>query len=167
MRSLYAYVRLWLVVVLVLGLDQATKLWILHNIEPYSYHPPAMTVIDGFLYIVHIYNEGAAWGMFSGYGAWLAGLGFVALGCLFFFRETFGLRQKSMQIIFGMLIGGILGNLIDRILYSHVIDFIDVHLPGYRWPAFNIADSAISIGVCLYVFFSFKHEKAKARVQNS
>jgi signal peptidase II len=69
-----------------------------------------------------------------------------------------------MQWVFGLVIGGILGNLWDRVTIGHVVDFIDVHLPFYRWPAFNIADSAICIGVLFFVLNSFSTaEKPSAK----
>lgn len=161
MLSSLAYWRLYVVAFLIVLLDQATKLWILHHVPEGSYHPPAFAIIEGFLYIVHIYNEGAAWGMFQGYGMALAILGIATLIALYFFRKSLELHDKVNQILFGLIIGGIVGNLIDRLLYGHVIDFIDVHLPGYRWPSFNIADSGITIGVVLYILLGFFQKPAK------
>ncbi len=78
----------------------------------------------------------------------------LALSAIWFFRRYLGFGSLTGQIALGMFSGGVVGNLADRILYGHVIDFIDVHLPfiDYRWPAFNIADCGIVMGVCVYIF---------------
>lgn len=172
------YRYFWLLASCILISDQATKYWILHNVPEGTYHDPSLVLIPEVLNIVHIYNPGAAWGMFSGYGTWLALLGLVALTVIFFMRKSLGITDSpQLQVVFGMLSGGILGNVIDRFAYGHVIDFIDVHLPfsvpyvleGGRWPAFNIADSGITVGVVLYLFMSFKAdiEKSPASLEKS
>lgn len=147
-----------------LFLDQLTKALIVKNISFGTYnYPEPIPVIDGFLYLVHIGNKGAAWGMFQGLGLVLAVFAVITIVSIFILRKMLSLHLFSMQLTFGLLIGGILGNLYDRIAVGHVIDFIDVHLPFYRWPAFNIADSAICIGVFCYIFLSFKLESAEKK----
>jgi signal peptidase II len=151
-------------------LDQITKTWIFNNLALDSYYPPeAITVIEGFFYIVHIGNEGAAWGMFSGYGGFLALFALVALFAIYKLRHSLELHRKPMQWAFGLLVGGILGNMIDRLIHGHVIDFLDFHfpvnipwiMPTGRYPSFNIADCGIVIGTFVYVILSFKSENAK------
>lgn len=146
-------------------LDQVSKAWIFNNLELDSYYPPeAIEVIDGFFYIVHIGNEGAAWGMFSGYGGLLAAFALIALFAIYKLRHSLELHRKPMQWAFGLLIGGIVGNMIDRLIHGHVIDFLDFHfplnipyiMPTGRYPSFNIADCGIVIGTLLYVLLSFK-----------
>lgn len=160
----------WSALGVILFLDQATKYWITHNIPEHASEPPqALTVIENFFYIVHVWNDGAALNMFSGHGEWLALLALVALFALYYFRNDLQLHLTLNQFAFGMLAGGIMGNFIDRIAYGHVIDFIDIHLPGLRYPAFNIADSGITIGVALYfyiVFREWRQEKRKAQTQS-
>lgn len=155
MHKFDKYLRLFMVAFVVLVLDQLTKFLVLINIEPGTYiYPPAIPLIDNFLYIVHIYNTGAAWGVFAGGSLWLALLAIVALVLLFVFRKKLELERTIMQYIVGLLLGGIVGNLIDRLLHGHVIDFIDVHLPGYRFPSFNVADIALSVSVALYIIIA-------------
>ncbi len=153
---LLAYRRLWSIAIVILVLDQATKLaidgWLpLNTYHAYSGPQEPVEVIPGFFYIVHIVNKGAAWGIFAGYTQILALLGLVAIGAIFFFREALGLKRPFMQVAFGLLIGGIIGNMIDRLAYGHVVDFLDFHFGSYRYPAFNIADCGITIGVGLYL----------------
>lgn len=95
--------------------------------------------------------------MFSGQSVFLAILAAATLLAIFFWRHALGLRTRLSQIAFGLLCGGIAGNLIDRLLHGHVIDFIDLHFGSYIYPTFNVADSAICIGVALYLWQSLRH----------
>lgn len=145
---------------LVLTADVLTKAWVLHSIPYGSYNPPWKTLIPGFLHLVHIGNSGAAFGMLQGFSWLLAALAIVALVAIYLFRRDLELHRRGIQIIFGLIIGGILGNFIDRVVHGEVIDFIDVHLPfalpwiGSRFPSFNIADSGITCGVGAYLLYS-------------
>jgi signal peptidase II len=169
------YKRLLLTALIVFAADQLTKIWIFNHIRLDSYFypndPDVIEVIQDFFYIVHIGNEGAAWGMLSGHGEFLALFALIALFAIYKFRHTFELHRVAMQYAFGLLIGGVIGNLIDRLVHGHVIDFLDFHfsftipwvLPTGRYPAFNIADCGIVIGVFTYITLSFfQSEKIEA-----
>jgi len=159
------YRLLYVTAVVVFVLDQLTKAWIFNNLDLDSYYPPdSIEVIKGFFYIVHIGNEGAAWGMLSGYGGLLAAFALVALFAIYKLRHSLELYRSSMQWAFGLLIGGILGNLIDRLIHGHVIDFLDFHfpfnipwiMPTGRYPSFNIADCGIVVGTLIYLYLSLR-----------
>jgi len=153
--------RLYLTALIVFLADLITKIWVLNTIPEGTYSPPWKEVIPGFFNLVHIGNPGAAFGVFPGYSWLLAILAILALAAIYRFRRDLELFRSGVQLIFGLIIGGILGNFLDRITHGHVIDFIDIHLPfslpfiGTRFPAFNIADSGISVGVFLYFIYSF------------
>lgn len=147
--------------ILTIVFDQLTKFAIIKNI-PWSHGNPTyhfggenepISIIDNFLYIVHITNEGAAWGILSGRTYLLTSIALVALLALWLFRKSLGFEHLWGRFALGIFAGGVVGNLIDRVRFGHVIDFIDVHLPliNYRWPAFNIADCGICIGVTIYI----------------
>ena len=165
------YYRLFVITGLILVLDQISKILVQYSIpfESSYFAPDRVTIIEDFFYLVHIGNKGAAWGMFSEYSGILTLLSFAVLLFIFCFRKQLELHRGTMQIAFGLLIGGILGNLIDRIRVGHVIDFIDIHLPFTlpyilpygRWPAFNIADSAIVVGMLFYLLLSLSDTKKK------
>lgn len=165
------YYRLFVIAGVILVLDQITKILVQYSIpfESSYFAPDRVTIIEDFFYLVHIGNKGAAWGMFSEYSGVLTLLSFAVLLFIFCFRKQLELHRGTMQIAFGLLIGGILGNLIDRIRVGHVIDFIDIHLPFTlpyilpfgRWPAFNIADSAIVVGMLFYLLLSLSDTKKK------
>lgn len=153
--------------------DQITKLAIVANI-PWEKGNPTyyfnstnqpIKVIDNFLYIVHITNEGAAWGILSGQTYLLSSIALLALAAVWIFRDSLGFASKLGRVSLGIFCGGVLGNLFDRIYYGHVIDFIDVHIPfiNYRWPAFNIADCGITIGVVLYIISVFIEERKQKK----
>jgi len=156
-RAWRAYGRFWSVLLVVLVADQASKAWVRAHIPLYTYNdPPPIPVIDGFFYFVHVDNTGAAWSMFEHFPRALAALGVAALAAVYWFRRELELRKTFLQYTFGLLCGGIIGNLVDRIINGSVVDFLDFHLPGYRYPAFNVADSGITVGVIIYLAYSFR-----------
>jgi len=154
---LLAYRRLWLIGAAVFALDQLTKYWINHRLPLGSYGATGLTVIPDFFYLVHVGNTGAAWSMFSGKSTGLALLAVGTLFAIYFWRDQLGLRQPTVQGTFGLLCGGIIGNLVDRLLHGHVIDFVDLHFGNYTYPTFNVADSGICVGVFWYVLWSLRN----------
>ena len=154
-------------------LDQLTKLAVINNIPWESGNPTyhfygssqPIQVIENFLYIVHITNEGAAWGILSGRTYLLTSIAIIALLAMWFFRKYLGFDSKIGQMALGLFAGGVIGNLVDRSLYGHVIDFIDVHIPfiNYRWPAFNVADCGITIGVAIYILAAMAEDKIQSK----
>lgn len=152
-----AYRLLLTIAATILVLDQVTKSWIAATLPFPTYgEPGAIRVIPEFFYLVHVGNTGAAWSMFSGQSVFLAILAAATLLAIFIWRHALGLRTRLFQISFGLLCGGIAGNLIDRLLHGHVIDFVDLHFGSYVYPTFNVADSAICIGVALYLWQSLR-----------
>ncbi len=159
-RRLGAYRRLLFIAAAIFALDQATKLWILARVpfDGLHSHGPGtdLEIIRGFFWIIHVGNTGAAWSMLAGRSALLALLALGTLGAIYFWRHSLGLRQPLAQVSFGLLCGGIVGNLVDRLAHGHVIDFIDLHFGSYIYPTFNVADSGICIGVILYLWLSLR-----------
>ena len=108
-------------------------------------------IIPGFFSLSHVRNSGAAWGMFSGFTNWLGVLSVVVLIVLVVFRRSFMSESLTHRIAAGLMIAGIAGNLIDRVRLGYVVDFLDFYWRQHHFPAFNVADSAICIGVGLYL----------------
>ena len=163
-RGFGAYKRFWYFFSFVFVLDQLTKSLVVLLIDYPTYHgEDPITIIPGFFNLVHIGNQGAAWGMLQNQQPFLLLLAVLSLVAIYIFRHPLELMDRRMQLVFGLLCGGILGNVLDRILYGHVVDFLDFHIPliwtTYRWPAFNIADAGIVSGVILYLFFSLTAPK--------
>lgn len=158
-----AYRRLWLFGALVFVLDQLTKGWINARLPLGAYGPGgSIEIFPGFFYLAHVGNTGAAWSMFTGAGLWLALLAVSTLVAIFFWRRPLGLRSGSAQGAFGLLCGGIVGNLVDRVVHGHVIDFLDFHFGSYTYPTFNVADSGICVGVFWYVLWSLRQPAPSA-----
>ena len=163
LQRIYAYRLLWGLATVVLVLDQVTKAWIVARMPlgTYGPSPGAITVIENFFYLVHVGNTGAAWSMFSGKSGLLAGLAGLTLVGIYIWRRALGLRERWVQFSFGLLCGGIVGNLIDRIAYGHVVDFLDFHFGNYVYPTFNVADSGICVGVGIYLIYSLRNPPEK------
>jgi signal peptidase II len=152
--------RIALVAVIVLALDQFTKQLILK----FMYLGDERVVIDGFFKLVHWANTGAAWSMFMNNNGLLAIVALLALFVLFISRHYFDAHTLFGQVSLGLIFGGILGNLIDRLVEKHVTDFLYFYLQRrgggeLGFPAFNIADSAICVGVGLIFVLSWRNEK--------
>jgi signal peptidase II len=138
-------------------LDQLTKEAIAERLVFPTFGPPHhIEIIPGFFNLVHVGNTGAAWSMFSGKGTMLALVAALTLVAIFFFRKHLGLRHPFAQTCFGLLCGGTVGNLVDRVRHGHVIDFLDFHFGRYIYPTFNVADIGIVLGVIGYVLWSLK-----------
>jgi signal peptidase II len=147
----------------VLVLDQLTKKLVNTLLQPEE----ERVVIDGFFKFVHWSNTGAAWSLFTGKNSLLAIVALLAMYILFRSRHHFDAHTLTGQIALGMIFGGILGNLTDRLFAGHVTDFLRFHLQrrggtDIGFPAFNIADSAICIGVALIFILSWKNEREPA-----
>lgn len=160
MQGIAAYKRLHSLALVVIVLDQVTKVLIEKTLPYGSFYPPhCIEVIPGFFHLVHVGNTGAAWSLFSGYPKVLAFIGLLALVLIYVGRNSLQLKLPQSQWAFGLIIGGVIGNLIDRFRLGHVTDFLDFHIKDWYWPSFNVADSAITIGVGLYILFSFLQPK--------
>jgi signal peptidase II len=155
------YWRLLAVGAAVLAADQATKAWITGHLafNTYGEAGGAITVIPRFFYIVHVGNTGAAWSMFAGRSVGLAVLAAGTLVAIFLGRRVIGLTARPLQVFFGLICGGIAGNLVDRLARGHVVDFLDFHFGAYVYPTFNVADSAICVGAALYLLSSLRSPK--------
>jgi len=151
-----AYRWLWIVAALAFGLDQWTKARVNARLPLGSYGVNGIPIFPGFFNIVHVGNTGAAWSMFTGKSTLLAILAVATLAAVFIWRRELGLRQTAAQICFGLLCGGTVGNLVDRLIHQHVIDFLDFHFGAYIYPTFNIADAAICVGVFGYILWSLR-----------
>jgi len=147
----------------VVALDQVTKQIVLHSLG--SSALPEKVVIEGFFKFVVWGNTGAAWSMFRDNNALLALIAVVALVALFLSRRHFDARSGLGQAAFGLICGGILGNLIDRVWAKHVIDFLRFYIQPrgggeLGFPAFNVADSAICTGVGLVFLLTLRSERS-------
>jgi signal peptidase II len=144
-------VRLYFIILLaLLGLDQLSKHLVLSHLDLYEARP----LIPGFFNLVHVTNKGAAFSMFASVDSPLRHYFFVAVNSAAFVGLTIASWKMSAQhllyrVSLAMIAAGAVGNLIDRLRFGAVIDFLDFYVGSYHWPAFNVADSAICVGVAL------------------
>lgn len=136
----------------ILILDQASKWWILLDIM----NPPLTIEVLPFFNLVLVWNRGVSFGLFPAgdtTGMWIL-VGVALAVCLALLMWLRSADNRRTVIALGLIIGGAIGNVVDRIVHGAVVDFIDVHAGGYHWPAFNVADSAICIGAGLLILDS-------------
>ena len=169
------YIPFWVLFALVVGSDQWSKSLVVESSKELQENPivilESINGRENLLEFTYITNPGAAWSMFSDYPEALTFLALTALISIFFFRKALELHRIPHQYVFGLIAGGIAGNLGDRLFRdpAEVVDFIDFFLPviNYDYPIFNIADSAIFVGAISYIIIGVieaKNEKELERV---
>ncbi len=151
-----------LLLILVLVLDQITKVLVVNSFQLYE----SYEIIPGFFSLTYLTNKGAAFGFLAGVdAAWrhyffltLASVALVLLGVAWY-------RMRKDHPFYGpalaLIAGGAVGNVIDRVRLGAVVDFLDFYIAGHHWPAFNVADSAITVGVALFLVANILEEKQK------
>ncbi len=141
-------------------LDQGTKLAIDSSMKLYQSIP-----ILPFFKLTYVHNTGAAFSFLSEAGGWqrwfFAGLAFAISCVIAIWLARLKQHETLLAVALALVLGGAIGNLIDRLAYGYVIDFLDVYYQTWHWPAFNIADSAITLGVILMLLESFCLVKSK------
>jgi signal peptidase II len=152
------------IAVAVVIVDQLTKLWIMTN---FALHEQ-QSIIPGFFNLVYVTNTGAAFGFLAGSKTWLRQVFFIAVSivALFVIIYAYGHLKKQARIFvyaLGLIAGGAVGNLIDRLRFGSVVDFLDFYLGSYHWPAFNAADSAITIGVALFLLGTLLQHRKESK----
>ena len=143
------------------ALDQLTKWLVLRFVDPYE----PRVIVNNFFELVHVTNTGAAFGTFRNNNTF-----FIALSCvaLLFVASLLLRRRKAdtwRDVSLALLLAGVMGNLTDRLLHGHVVDFLlfDLHIPlAHPWPAFNVADSCICIAVVFFIIHSFRQNPRSA-----
>jgi len=129
----------------VLGLDQLTKALASGHLVPGEPVP----VLGNFLRVTLVHNTGAAFGLFPGSRLPFILVSVLAIAVVLYLFARDAYRSLANRVLLGCILGGALGNLVDRIRWGRVVDFIDVGLGQVRWPVFNVADSAVTLGVIL------------------
>ena len=145
-----AGLMLWLgIAIVVVLMDQVSKIT-MTRLLVYG----QSEVVNPFFNLVMVYNQGAAFSFLANSGGWQRWF-FSALALAVSISIIWMLNRNASQRMFcwslSLILGGAVGNLIDRLAYGHVIDFLDIHVGNWHWPAFNVADSAITIGAALFV----------------
>jgi signal peptidase II len=142
----------FMIIVAVVCIDQATKVWIMGNFVLHE----SRVIIPDLFNLTYLTNNGAAFSILAGQPALWRTLFFVGAACaalvfIWIAQQTYGRRSRLYAIALALIAGGAIGNLIDRVRLGFIVDFLDVYIGRYHWPVFNIADSAITIGVTLFI----------------
>ncbi|MGE4343616.1 MAG: signal peptidase II [Geoalkalibacter sp.] len=151
---------------IIMALDQATKLYIDHSFRLYE----SVTVIENLFNITYVRNQGAAFGILSESAyriPFFITVSLVAAVGILWYLSRLGADKKKAVFALSLIFAGALGNLIDRIRFGEVIDFLDVHWHQYHWPAFNMADSAITVGVALLLIDIWREERQQKNTKQT
>ena len=145
------------ITLLVVGSDQLTKMWALASF----FSPPRVIEVFYWFNLVPVWNTGISFGMLAGYSDWMPAIisGITIIISLVLLAWLFVTVSVVTKLALSLILGGAVGNIIDRIRFGAVIDFVDIHFMDFHWPAFNIADSAITIGVALFLLDGFLKKK--------
>ncbi len=151
----------FLIFFIVVVADQLTKMMIIHSFRLFE----TKEIVEGLLHLTYVTNTGAAFSLFADVDSPWRHYFFVSIGVIAFIGITiYAFINRSHRfygIALGLIAGGAVGNLIDRVRFGAVVDFIDVFIGAYHWPAFNIADSAICVGVGLILCINILEDKKK------
>ncbi|MCM2680604.1 signal peptidase II [Echinimonas agarilytica] len=150
------------VAIISLILDQVTKLLVIDQMDLYQ----SIEVLP-FFNLTYVHNEGAAFSFLSDAGGWqrwfFTAIAIGVSGMLLYWLRKNNATQALQNLAFTLILGGALGNVIDRAAYGYVIDFIDVYVGASHWPAFNIADSAICVGAVLLIWDAWKNPTEQSK----
>ena len=158
--------KYWVLLIFCIGillLDQWTKSLVVQKLPLYQ----RVNVIQGFFDLTHVRNTGGAFGILGGERGGLGSILFVvvslmAIGAIVFLFLKIKEDEKTLAFSFSLILSGAVGNLIDRLRYGEVVDFLDFYFSSYHWPAFNVADSAICIGIGLMALELLKGDRRKS-----
>lgn len=138
---------------LVIGVDAASK-WAVYHSLPLG--GPPLRVIGDFVRLTYIHNAGAAFGLFQGSRWFFVGVSILSIVVILALALGGRYRGTAVQIAFGLILGGAIGNLVDRLWLGVVIDFIQIGVGGWYWPIFNVADIGVTVGVALLALGLFR-----------
>lgn len=136
-------------------IDQVIKVIVTTNMD----FAHSINVINNFFRITYLQNTGAAWSIFSGNRIFLVGITLVALFIIYFCLLKDKVFKSYESILYGVLLGGILGNLIDRVRFGYVIDYLDFNIFSYHYPVFNFADICIVLSIIIVLIIGLKEDK--------
>ena len=162
------YVKLAAIDGIIVLLDQVTKEIVLQSIPLHTTIP----VVDGFFNLTHIHNPGGAFGLMANLSPVMRSIIFLfisslAVGLIFYFYKKTPAHYAWLSAAFALIFGGAIGNLIDRIRFGTVVDFLDFYIGKYHWPAFNAADSAIFVGVTIFLLLQIFEKEEKQSEESS
>ena len=151
----------YIIATIIVLLDQWTKWLIVRRMEIGESIP----VIDGFFHITSHRNQGAAWGILQGQMLFFYIVTTVVIVAIVYYLQKYGKNDKWVGISLGIILGGEIGNFIDRLFRQEVVDFLDFYIFNYNFPIFNVADSALTVGVILFIIATILDERKKGKAK--
>lgn len=151
----------YIIAIIVIGIDQLSK-WIIVNTMEYG---EQITVMENFFYLTSHRNEGAAWGILQGQMLFFYIITAVVVIGIIFYMQKYAKESKLLAISLSLILGGALGNFIDRLFRKEVVDFFDFIIFKYDYPIFNVADSALVVGVMLIIIATIIDETKKGKIK--
>lgn len=152
----------YILALIIIGIDQWTKWLIVKNMELGE----SITIIENFLYITSHRNRGAAWGILQGQMWFFYIITTVVIIGIIYYMAKYAKGKALLGISLGLMLGGAIGNFIDRLLRKEVVDFVDTYIFSYDFPIFNVADSALVVGVALLMIQMFREEREAKEKSN-
>lgn len=151
----------YLLSIIIIGIDQLTKWIVKSKMELYEQIP----IIENFFYFTSHRNSGAAWGILQGKMTFFYIVTVLVVIGIIYYMEKYARSYKLLAFSLSLILGGTLGNFIDRLLYQEVVDFLDFKIFSYDFPIFNIADSALVVGVILVAILTLMEENKKGKLE--
>jgi signal peptidase II len=151
-------VRLFLPAAVVLVLDQLTKHLFWSNARNYE-------IIEGYLNITLVKNAGAAFGVLQGGRIFFVAASVVAILLIAYIAARLPRQERTRRVWLGLILGGALGNLVDRVRSGEVVDFLQIGIAGHYWPVFNVADMGVTIGAALLIFHALRAQRSPGRTE--
>jgi len=149
----------YMIALVIIGIDQLTKWIIVRTMELGERIP----VIENFFYITSHRNSGAAWGILQGQMVFFYIITIIVVIDIIFYMQKYAKDDSLLAVSLSLLLGGAIGNFIDRLLHQEVVDFLDFYIFGYNFPIFNVADSSLTIGVILVIIATILDERKKGK----
>ncbi len=154
MTNYNRYTALFIGATLIVVIDQVVKLIIIKKLILHQ----LIEVIPGFFNLAHVRNTGGAFGLLAGASsglrtAFFVGVSLLVMGIIFYVYSRVKSGQNGVLAALIMILGGAIGNLIDRIRFGEVVDFLDFYIGAIHWPAFNVADGFITVGIALFCYY--------------
>jgi signal peptidase II len=145
-------VGLFLPALVVVVLDQITKHLFWGNSQNYE-------IIPGYFNITLVKNAGAAFGMFQGARVFFVTASFLAVALIIYLGLRLPSSERTRRILLGLILGGAIGNLVDRVASGEVIDFLQIGVAGHYWPVFNVADAGVTVGAALLILYALRSQR--------
>lgn len=155
---MYVY---YIVALIIIGLDQLTKWMVVRSMEIGE----SITIIDGFFYLTSHRNSGAAWGILEGKMFFFYIVTIIVIIGVVYYMNKYAKGDKWLALGLSFILGGAIGNFIDRLLHQEVVDFLNFYIFNYNFPIFNVADTALTLGVVFFIIATIIDEKKKGKAK--